>query len=115
MTDETTQREAMEKRARDMASRIVREFRLDGWLAKELEIADFIFRQMYDCATEAVAAERERAAGLLEDAIGKGYATPANKTDQCEHGKFGWEDCIACYDNALLATAQAIRGGPNAA
>jgi len=51
----------------------------------------------------------EEAARLLEDAIATGYAAPLNKVDQCEHEKFGWEDCIACYDERLLHVAAAIR------
>ncbi len=39
----------------------------------------------------------------MRDAIASGYPSPANKTDQCPHGKFGWEDCIACYDDFLTA------------
>jgi hypothetical protein len=51
----------------------------------------------------------EEAATAFEKAISEGYLTPANKTDQCEHGKFGWEDCIACYDDALYAAAIRLR------
>jgi|SRR5882672_2526461 len=52
---------------------------------------------------------REECAALLETAIAEGYRVPAIKADQCLHGKFGWEDCIVCYDEALLITAAAIR------
>ncbi len=59
---------------------------------------------------EAIRAEAlEEAAAMLEEAVGKGYASPANKADQCEHGKFGWEDCIACYDEKMMQVATAIR------
>jgi len=51
----------------------------------------------------------EAACDLFEAAIRDGYPTPANKVDQCEHGKFGWEDCIACYDEALLTVVEGIR------
>lgn len=51
----------------------------------------------------------EEAALLLECAIANGYDVPTNKVDQCEHGKFGWEDCIACYDKALTGTVAHIR------
>lgn len=51
----------------------------------------------------------EEAALLLEAAIEEGYAAPANRVDECKHGKFGWEDCIACYDERLLEVAAAIR------
>jgi hypothetical protein len=50
-----------------------------------------------------------QAADMLETAIGVGYPTPIAKQDQCEHGKFGWEDCIACYDEKLMQVAAAIR------
>ena len=52
----------------------------------------------------AVARGVEEACLAFETAISEGYPTPANKRDECEHGKFGWDDCIACYDNALQAT-----------
>jgi len=45
----------------------------------------------------------------FEQAIGDGYPLPADKTTQCAHGQFGWEDCIACYDDALIAKIAAIR------
>lgn len=51
----------------------------------------------------------ERAAVLLEAAIADGYPGPTKKVDQCEHGKYGWEDCIACYDEALTGVVIAIR------
>lgn len=58
-------------------------------------------------------AEKERAAVVtaVRDAIASGYPTPASKSDRCEHGRFGWEDCIACYDNALEDALQAIERG----
>lgn len=59
---------------------------------------------------QAEDAMRERAGDMLRKAIENGYSTPARKVDQCEHGKFGWEDCIACYDEQLLKTEAAIRG-----
>ncbi len=49
---------------------------------------------------------RERCEAIiadLRDAIASGYPSPPNKTDQCSHGKFGWEGCIACYDDFLTA------------
>ncbi|MDY7525466.1 hypothetical protein [Sphingomonas sp. 10B4] len=54
------------------------------------------------------------AADRFEAAISEGYPAPANKVGQCEHGQFGWEDCIACYDEALLAACFAIRETPSA-
>lgn len=35
--------------------------------------------------------------------IEQGYPGQPAKTEQCPHGKFGFEDCITCYDEALLA------------
>lgn len=52
---------------------------------------------------------REVAAAMIERAVEGGYPTPAEKADQCEHGKFGWEDCIACYDEVLIETAGNVR------
>lgn len=59
---------------------------------------------------QAEEAMRAKAADLLRKAIEDGYPTPADKTAQCEHGQFGWEECIACYDEQLLKTEAAIRG-----
>ncbi len=58
---------------------------------------------------------QEQCAALLEEAIASGYPTPASKQDQCEHGKFGWEDCIACYDEQLAAVAEKMRAVPTPA
>ena len=51
----------------------------------------------------------EEACARFEQRMSEGYPTPANKVDPCEHGKWGWEDCIACYDYALLGEIAAIR------
>lgn len=57
----------------------------------------------------------EDATSRFEEAIGNGYDIPASKVEKCEHGQFGWEDCIACYAEALLAEVAAIRSlSPNA-
>lgn len=45
----------------------------------------------------------EEAAKIMRDAIASGYVAPPRKVDRCAHGKFGWEDCISCYDDALDA------------
>lgn len=50
----------------------------------------------------------ERAATMLEAVIATGYPAPP-KAERCEHGKFAWEDCGACYDDTLDACASAIR------
>lgn len=71
-------------------------------------------RRIAHHAEQARLEERERAAIALETAIGEGYPAPADKTAQCEHGQFGWEDCIACYDDVLIALATAIRSGESA-
>lgn len=51
---------------------------------------------------------------MLHAAIAEGYRAPANKADQCEHGKYGWEDCIACYDDELAKAAERMRALPPA-
>lgn len=51
----------------------------------------------------------EAAAKMMMRAIADGYPDPEKKTDQCEHGKFGWEDCIPCYDDKLCDAADTIR------
>jgi hypothetical protein len=55
--------------------------------------------------------ERGKVVARFRDAIANGYPTSPNKRDQCAHNKFGWEDCIACYDEALEALADAIEAG----
>jgi hypothetical protein len=51
----------------------------------------------------------EECAAIFEDAISKSYPTPANKRDQCAHGKYGWEECITCYDEALTEAVAKVR------
>ncbi len=49
---------------------------------------------------------KERCASIItdmRDAIGSGYPAQPVTNDKCSHGKFGWEDCIACYDEFLTA------------
>lgn len=85
-------------------------FALDQYPSWAMDAADALARASL-LATSAIDGREvtERAASLLETAIGDGYPAPANKVDQCEHGKFGWEDCIACYDDVLTGVVAAIR------
>jgi hypothetical protein len=62
-----------------------------------------------DVLVAVIARDLEAVCATLEAAIVEGYPTPANKRDQCEHGRFGWEDCITCYDNALQAAIDKSR------
>jgi dihydrofolate reductase (trimethoprim resistance protein) len=73
--------------------------------AKALRLSALQPRPAFTVRAEAL----EEAAKLLEDVIGRGYSTPTNKTDKCPHDKFGWEDCIACYDDVLSKTVAEIR------
>jgi hypothetical protein len=59
--------------------------------------------------SEAFARGVALACTTFEAAIGEGYPTPTEKRDQCVHGQFGWEDCIACYDEALQAKIDGLR------
>lgn len=85
-------------------------------LAREAGI-HHLFDEIYEAEADALLAfanlveerVKGKAADMLDAAIARGYATPPIKQDQCEHGKFGWEDCIACYDVALDQIASAIR------
>lgn len=67
-------------------------------------------------ASHALAARIEGAREVAEavrEAIAAGYPEPARKVDKCAHGKFGWEGCIACYDDHLEAALnKAIRTLP---
>ena len=47
--------------------------------------------------------------GIFQDAIEHGYPWPREKVEQCEHGKFKWEDCIACYDEFLMGNSDLPR------
>ena len=53
----------------------------------------------------------EKVVAEMRDAIEAGYPAPERKVDRCAHGKFGWEDCIACYDDALSARLDTIERG----
>lgn len=57
----------------------------------------------------------ERVANAMREAIGSGYPyPPGGDVAECEHGKFGWEDCIACYDDFLTARLdEALASLPN--
>jgi hypothetical protein len=46
-------------------------------------------------------AELEGRVKAVRDCIERGYPT-IGKTDKCQHDCFGFEDCVACYDEALL-------------
>jgi hypothetical protein len=81
-------------------AQLIRDGGADGWNSVRL---------MRDHRHQAEEAMRTKAGDLLRKAIEDGYPTPPDKTTQCEHGQFGWEDCIACYDEQLLKTEAAIR------
>jgi hypothetical protein len=49
-------------------------------------------------ALTTMQARLERVRSIVEN----GYPGQPAKIDQCKHGRFGYEDCIACYDEALL-------------
>jgi len=53
---------------------------------------------------DAVMAERERCARLIEEGYERGIA---NKRDTSAHGKFEWEDCDECVVAAIRATPKA--------
>lgn len=63
------------------------------------------FAENFSCRTALLNGD----ARWIERAVEGGYPTPAEKADQCEHGKFGWEDCIACYDEVLIETVGNVR------
>jgi hypothetical protein len=49
-------------------------------------------------ALTTMQARLDRVRSIVEN----GYPNQPAKVDQCKHGRFGYEDCIACYDEALL-------------
>ncbi|MFC3072386.1 hypothetical protein [Shinella pollutisoli] len=53
---------------------------------------------------DAVMAERERCARLIEEGYERGIAT---KRDRCAHSKFEWEDCDECAVAAIRAAPKA--------
>jgi hypothetical protein len=69
----------------------------------------FVLAAMGKCFSAGERAGIERACDAFDLAIIDGYPTPAHKVDQCTHGKFGWEDCIACYDEALASAIADLR------
>lgn len=65
------------------------------------EAADTITRLSRELAAARGAIERTRnviAFGYPRDGI-----NPLRNGDTCSHGRLGHEDCIGCYDEALLA------------
>jgi hypothetical protein len=63
------------------------------------DVTSELIQQAYEAGRRDM---REAAGKVFIDWIGEGYEPPKDKTTQCPHGQFGWEDCIACYDEALL-------------
>lgn len=51
----------------------------------------------------------EAACVEFERAIADGYNNQIEKGAKCEHDKYFYEDCIACYDDFLAAKIAAIR------
>lgn len=74
-----------------------------------------------DCFNTALAAHRLSAkqeatreiVATMREAVEHGYPAPTGDgaRSQCPHGKFKWEDCIACYDEFLWAKLDAIEQG----
>jgi hypothetical protein len=56
------------------------------------------YRPHAQAALTTMQARLDRVRSIVEN----GYPNQPAKTDQCKHGRFGYEDCIACYDEALL-------------
>jgi len=62
---------------------------------------------------EPALTERAQIVAFMREAIEQGYPSPtgAGARSECEHGKFRWEDCIACYDEHLWSKLDAIERG----
>lgn len=82
--------EAIERVERHLA-----EMEAAGFVNMTIELADVR-------AILATQAEMVKRIGEAVALIERGYRG-VDKADLCEHGKCGFEDCIACYDDALLA------------
>ena len=57
---------------------------------------------------EQLLQDRERIEARLaavRHVIESGYRG-VDKADKCSHGRYGFEDCIACYDEALIAALE---------
>lgn len=52
----------------------------------------------------------ETACAAFEQAISDGYPEPVGKGAKCPHGLYSFEECITCYDEALMARIAEIRG-----
>lgn len=55
-------------------------------------------------------AELEARIAAVKRVIEFGYdrpgINPLRNGDQCPHGQYEWQDCIACYDECLLAALE---------
>lgn len=102
-----------EERARECLARAMEQHGGDARLSCAADIRADKGSEYWSVPIRALiafeAATIERACQRIEAVVERGYPTPADKTDQCTHGMFGWEGCIACYDEQLLAEVAAIR------
>lgn len=74
-------------------------------------IADARHRHAAIAEMKARVFELEARLAAVRSVIEGGYPDqPTGVRDQCPHGRFSWEDCIVCYDDALLA---ALKGSPD--
>ena len=68
--------------------------------AKDQDVYEAIAKAIHD----AVMAERERCARVIEEGYDRGIA---RKMDMCAHSKFEWEDCDECAVAAIRAAPKA--------
>jgi hypothetical protein len=89
-------------------------------MVTEIELADLIerlrrptartanseFGPAYENPDGPEAADKlEALSGRIEavrKVIEEGYPGQPTKIEQCKHGRYGYEGCITCYDEALL-------------
>jgi hypothetical protein len=96
MTDSQTIPDAFMKAARDTLMAAI--------TAARSKTADEAIELVAKAIHDAVMAERERCARLIEEGYERGIAS---KRDRCAHSKFEWEDCDECAVAAIRATPKA--------
>lgn len=83
----------------------------EGWYGLSELSFESLVAMLVTALAEATAAERERCARIFSAAIENGYEGPSG-TEKCAHGARRWDDCIACYGEALMTAVAAIRKEP---
>lgn len=99
--DEVKASDVVMAKAADLAKKV-------GYIS--LDSPDKITRGWFIRMARAILAERERCAKLAEEGYDRVAATiyrgdgVRSKNDQCQHGRYMYEDCEACLAIAIRST-----------